>query len=208
MKLLMICGSPRLKGSTSMYLLRALEEKLKRHEIFVCHASGRNSDEAETIIRNLPSSDAIIIAFPLYVDSIPSNMLGIFKKIEQANVCQKNTRVYAIINSGFYDARQNSIAIDMVWQWCGRCGLKPGYAIGLGAGEMAQEVPLGKGPSQNLGNAMNQLAKDIEEDASGETVFVEPNFPRFLYKAAAHSRWRREAKKNGLKISKLKQKEL
>lgn len=214
MKIGMICGSPRLKDSTSMYLLRALKEKLEKNnedgtgtEIRICHASGQNT--AEPAGKEVYDSDVLILAFPLYVDSIPSNLLGTMHGIlneirNKESAERRKPKVYLIVNNGFYDAVQNSIAIDQLWSWCGKCGFEKGYALAVGAGEMAQMSPLGHGPSVNLGNAVNRLAEDIYKGTTGETVYVEPNFPRFLYKMAAHSGWRMGAKKNGLKAAELR----
>lgn len=201
MNIMMICGSPRPKNSNSMYLLHSLKGMLeKENNLSIYDASGKNA--AALIASNLSGMDALVIAFPLYVDSIPSHLLDVLSAIEKTNISKKETiMVYTIVNNGFYDAIQNGIAIDSIWSWCQKSGLKKGYAIGAGAGEMAQMAPLGHGPSTNLGNAMNQLAKDIKNKESGKTVFVEPNFPRFLYKAAAHSQWRKQAGRNGLKPS-------
>jgi hypothetical protein len=46
-------------------------------------------------------------------------------------------------------------------------------------------------------------AKDAPERAAADDYTFEPNFPRFLYKAAAHHTWRRAARKRGLSIKRL-----
>ena len=43
------------------------------------------------------------------------------------------------------------------------------------------------------------LAEDSAVQKSGETVYVQMDFPRFAYKAAAESGWRQAVKKNGMK---------
>lgn len=207
MKILMICGSPRTTDSNSMYLLKALSEKLgQQNKITFCETSkGDEQCNLNKIAANICSSEVIVLAFPLYVDGIPSHLLGILKGIESANMADnEHITVYQIANSGFYDARQNHIAIDMIWNWCDKCGMKKGCSLGVGAGEMSQAAPVGHGPSVNLGKGLDQLAADILAGKTGGSVFIEPNFPRFLYKAAAHIGWRKKAKKNGLKVSELK----
>lgn len=207
MKIVMICGSPRPKNSTSLYLLNAVKEKLENsNEICVYHAL--NKSVLKPLLENLPGSNALVIACPLYVDSIPSNLLEVLAGLEEAGRRKlENTKLYLLVNNGFYDAAQNGIAIDMLWDWCDKCGLQRGCAVGIGAGEMVQAMPLGKGPMNRLGKAVVQLAHDIQAGNSRETVFIEPNFPRVLYRMAGHIGWRKHAKRNGLKASELRRKE-
>lgn len=209
MKILMICGSPRRKNSTSQYLLQGLKEKISDgNEILMANVAESYDKTVEIIVNNIADTKAIVLAFPLYVDGIPSNFLEVLINTEKVIKGKKtDCKVYAIINNGFYDARQNGIAIDMILKWCEKSGMKMGYAIGVGAGEMVQEAPLGHGPATNLGKVIDQLSVDILKGKSGETIFVEPNFPRFLYKIAAHFSWRKQAKGNGLKSSDIKKRE-
>lgn len=203
MKIIMVCGSPRPQKSTSQYLLDALKERLdSEHEVIMCHAAMRNGSAEQLILENMKDTKAMVLAFPLYVDGIPGSLLHTMKNIEQQlKEVRSDCKVYVLVNNGFYDARQNAIAIDMVWNWCKRSGLEKGRAVGLGAGEMAQVTPLGVGPSRNLGSLIEQLSKDIRGRNSKETLFVEPNFPKLLYKMAAHRGWRKSIKKNGLKVA-------
>lgn len=147
----------------------------------------------------------MVIAYPLYVDCLPSHLLAALKYIEE-NIKNKklNVKVYQIVNNGFYDAMQNNIAIDIVWKWCEKCNLKNGTALGVGAGEMVQVADLGTGPSTNLGHAIDDLINDIKEGNTRDTVYVEPNFPRFLYRMSAHMTFKSQARKNGLNISEIK----
>lgn len=206
MKILMLCGSPRPQKSTSHYLLNVLKERLcNENEILMCSIAEKNSDIERTVLENAEDIDVIVAAFPLYVDSIPGSFLKVLENIEEQIKEHKiDCKLYVIVNNGFYDAKQNSIAIDIMWNWCEKCGMTKGRAMAVGAGEMVQGIPLGAGPMKNLGNAMNQFTEDIQHRNSGETIFVEPNFPRCLYKTAAHMGWHKSAKKNGLKISDIK----
>ena len=187
-----------------MYLLESLSKLLKSgNERKVYHAL--NTDVVQPLRKELSDSDAVVIACPLYVDSIPSNLLEVLSALEkELGVKTRETKVYLLVNNGFYDAIQNSIAIDLLWNWCDKSGLNRGYAIGVGAGGMVQMFPVGQGPSANLGKALRKFADDIENGRSADPVFVEPNFPRALYQMAAHIGWRKGAKANGLKVSDLK----
>ena len=204
MKTLLISGSPRMSKSTSVYLLNAIEDKLGENNETILFELSKNVDNKVTkkIVENLSDTDNIVIAYPLYVDCLPSHLLSALKYIEKnIKSRENNMHVYQIVNNGFYDAQQNSIAIDILSQWCRKCRMKKGVALAVGAGEMAQQSPLGHGTSTNLGRAVDVLVQDIMNKNSKDTVYVEPNFPRFLYKMAAHMGWRKLAKANGLKVS-------
>ena len=163
MKIVMICGSPRKKGSTSQYLLDALREMLES-ENEICGYHALDKTVVPPLLEDLQGSDALVVACPLYVDSIPSNLLEVLTELENAlPKTGAKTKVYLIVNNGFYDAAQNRIAIDMLWEWCDQCGFKKGCAIGAGAGEMIKMSPLGRGPSANIGRALRRFAGSIQE---------------------------------------------
>lgn len=201
MKILLVCGSQRPGGGASLYLLKALRDRLgQKHETVMARALESAGDGAEGL--DLSAFDAVVAAFPLYFDSLPSVLLRLMRSAEASrNAGTKRPRVYAIVNCGFYEAGQNRVALDMLWKWCEKCGLKRGYGLAVGGGEMARAAPLGHGPSANLGKAIDRLALDILEGGEGSAVYVEPNFPRFLYQMAAHMGWRKRARQNGLKRS-------
>jgi hypothetical protein len=68
---------------------------------------------------------------------------------------------------------------------------------------MIYPLTIGRGPLKNLGDAISDLAKDIIVLDSAPDRAIEPNFPRSLYKAAAHMEWRKAARKNNLKPKQL-----
>ncbi len=201
MKILLLCGSQRPGGGASLYLLKALRDRLGReHETVVIHALESAGDGAAEL--DLSAFDAVVAAFPLYFDSLPSALVRLMRSAEVSrNAGTERPRVYAIVNCGFYEADQNRVALDMLWKWCEKRGLKRGYGLAVGGGEMARAAPLGHGPSANLGRAIDRLSSDIAQGGEGSDVYVEPNFPRFLYQMAAHMGWRKRAKRNGLKRS-------
>ncbi len=203
MKIIMICGSPKKEQSTSHFLLQALKDKMNTGNEITINQMKEYRDYNK-ITYDMINADAIILAFPLYVDGIPASFLDALQNIEKVKKENSNTFVYPIVNNGFYDAKQNKIAIQMIWKWCDKCGFQKGTGMGVGAGGMIKMAPVGRGPSVNLGRAYEKLIKDILELCSRDTMFIEPNFPRILYKLAAHGNWRASVKKNGLKVGDLR----
>ncbi len=207
MNILMLCGSPRSKKSNSAYIMNALYQKLKNSNKII--SSYVTSPRAvDMICKNIQHADALIITFPLYVDGIPSRLLDVMRSIEK-NVSGKNLNctLYAVVNCGFYEAKQTLTAHEILCNWSVKCGLKQGCFLGVGGGEMSQAAPLGTGPSKNLGRSLEHLASDISKLKQSENPrLTEPNFPRFLYKTSAHIGFRMQALKNKVSLKDIKRK--
>ncbi|MEF2967739.1 hypothetical protein V3851_18060 [Paenibacillus sp. M1] len=203
MRMAMIDGSPKLGKSNSSILLRSLETLIgNEHEIV--HFSLSRKPFTPEQYSDLCRMDQLILAFPLYVDGIPSHLFRMLVTLEEymKKERQKDIYVYVMVNNGFYEGKQNHIAIEIIKNWCIRSGLHFGQAIGQGAGEMLsfiEKVPLGHGPMKNLGGAMTTLANNIHTRSTGEPILISPNFPRIAWHLAGHSFWHSTAKKNGLK---------
>ncbi len=89
----------------------------------------------------------------------------------------------------------------MMKSWCEKSHVKWGQGIGIGGGGMIanlSNVPSGHGPRKNTSLALRELTKNVTEKKSAEDLFINPNFPRLLYKIMAEANWRKEVKQNGL----------
>ncbi|HAW69762.1 MAG TPA: hypothetical protein DHD79_09105, partial [Firmicutes bacterium] len=82
----------------------------------------------------LAACDTLVFAFPLYVDGIPSHLLSCLSQMEGylKPLASKEMRVYAIVNCGFYEGRQNQHALDMMQNWCAKTRLIWGHGLGIG----------------------------------------------------------------------------
>lgn len=208
MKIAMINGSPKLGQSNSGAAIKMFEPFLDdRHEVIHYNLSKQALSARQ--YEELCGMDALILAFPLYIDAVPSHLFRMMVELE--TYLQQRPRtdlyVYAIINNGFYEGRQNHVAAKIIKNWCARAGLSFGMAIGQGAGEMLgymEKVPVGHGPVKNIGKAMEQLAQSIanreQDEKQGEVLLFNPNYPRFAWEMAAnYGFWHPQARKNGLK---------
>ena len=189
MKIMMIDGSPKVSKSNSEYFLNILSDFIESKDI---------------VIKEINTIDTLVFAFPLYVDSLPSHVLEFLIMLEENfkdNL--KGVNVYVIVNCGFYEGKQNKIALNIMKCWCKKMNIKWAQGIGIGAGEMMgglRNVPMGKGPNTNLGLALDNLAKNINENKSGDDIFTTPSmFPRFAFRLAANRFWISKANRNGLK---------
>lgn len=201
MNIALVNANPKRGDSASKTVLRALKRSLAGAQV-TWHDSA--SGDARALLCAARGCNAIVFAFPLYVDGIPANLL---RQLEQIcpSIAQAapQAKVYALVNNGFYDSCQNALALEMMQHFTQEAGLTWGQGIGIGAGGMMRSAPIGAGPLARLGKKLNALADTILQGRSAENVTLDPNFPRFLYIQAAHMGWRLQAKKNGLKRSEL-----
>lgn len=198
----MIDGSPKVSKSNSEYFLNILSDFIESKDIVKYKLSKKV--DYEDIIKEINTIDTLVFAFPLYVDSLPSHVLEFLIMLEENfkdNL--KGVNVYVIANCGFYEGKQNKIALNIMKCWCKKMNIKWAQGIGIGAGEMMgglRNVPMGKGPNTNLGLALDNLAKNINENKSGDDIFTTPSmFPRFAFRLAANRFWISKANRNGLK---------
>ena len=208
MKISVINGSPKFKENISGLLIKEiileLGEEDKNIEVFHLNRKNVNKEEMERI----RCSDAIIFAFPLYVDSLPALVLEFLVEMEknQNKIKDIAPTIYCVINNGFFEGRQNNIAIRQMQHWCKKMNFIWGQGIGVGAGEMLpalSKVPLGKGPKKNLGEAVKRLCFNIKNLKTDENMLFSPNYFRFLWKFQADLFWILKARDNGLKIREL-----
>ena len=140
MKVLILNGSPRAKGSVS----GCIAKKLKRllfgctTEIFQIKAGSE-----QEILEKFKSIDALVFALPLYVDGMPSHVIEFLKKAEafcKENNCRFN--VYTLSNNGFIEGRQNAVHLEQFRCWCARAGVEWAGGLGIGGGEMLRVLTL------------------------------------------------------------------
>jgi multimeric flavodoxin WrbA len=202
MKLAFINGSPKAKNSASESILKTLKNLFSDNHM-ISEYNFRKPHLENKEIEQVAQCNAVVLAFPLYVDGIPSQLVSCLYEMEKffKNSPNPNFKVYAIVNCGFYEGKQNSIALEMVGNWCEKCGISFGQGIGIGGGGMLtviSNVPDGKGPKKRSYEALKNLSNTILTCSSGENIFISPSFPRFAYKLSAEAGWRQKIKANGL----------
>lgn len=196
MKIICINGSPKKENSSSSFLLDYVSKNLGQgHEIIYQKPNIGSINQDDFL-----DCDAIVIACPLYADGIPSHLLAWMIFIEPfLRELESKPKLYFIVNCGFYDARQNNITISIMKNWCKKSELIWGMGVGIGAGPMLSSAPFGKGPTKPYSVAIDKLIDAIKQKNIYQDIYVEPNFPRFLYMFFANMGWVSMARKNGIK---------
>ena len=204
MKISIINGSPKAIKSNSEILGNYLSSLLKENEIKKYYSIYfRLNDENKNEIYN---SDILIFLFPLHVDGIPSNLLKLLVKFEEEKVIKSETKIYCIVNNGFYEGKQNRLAILQIKNWCEKVNAKWGQGIGVGAGELLphlKKYPLGQGPLKNLGKVLDKFSANIITLKSDEDIYLNPNWLKSLYFFQATISWILKGKKNNLRVREL-----
>lgn len=203
MKISMINGSQKTGESNSGIILDRLNDILKdKHELTLFKTSQKYL--TNEVLTEIVSGDMLVLSFPLFSDSLPSQTLKMLIELETIIKREhiNGLIMYTIVNNGFYEGKQNHVALEIIKHWCEHSGVQFGGGIGQGAGEMigqTKQYPINKGPLNNLGRALQSMAECIELKKPFEIMYLSPYFPRFLWKFMAVRYWHSLAQKNGLK---------
>ena len=204
MKISIINGSPKAIKSNSEILGSYLSSLLKENEIKEYYSIyARLDDKIKNEIHN---SDILIFLFPLHVDGIPSNLLKLLVKFEEEKVIKSETKIYCIVNNGFYEGKQNRLAILQMKNWCEKVKARWGQGIGVGAGELLphlKKYPLGQGPLKNLGKVLDKFSANILTLKSDEDIYINPNWLKSLYFFQGTISWILKGRKNNLRLREL-----
>ena len=204
MKIIIINGSPKTIKSNSEILGNYLFPLLKENNIKKYYSVYfQLNDKTKNEIYN---SDVLIFIFPLYVDGIPSNLLKLLVNFEKENVVRPETKIYCIVNNGFYEGKQNFLALLHMKNWCKKVNAKWGQGIGIGSGELLpylKKFKLGQGPLKNLEKILNRFSRNILTLNSDKNIYINPNWPKSLYFIQGSISWILKARKNNLKIQEL-----
>jgi len=204
MKISIINGSPKAIKSNSEILGNYLSSLLKENEIKKYYSIyARLDDKIKNEIHN---SDILIFLFPLHVDGIPSNLLKLLVKFEEEKVVKSETKIYCIVNNGFYESKQNRLAILQIKNWCEKVKARWGQGIGVGAGELLpylKKYKLGQGPLKNLGNVLDEFSSNILTLKSDEDIYINPNWLKSLYFFQGSISWILKGRKNNLRVREL-----
>lgn len=203
MSIIALNGSPKARESATGMLIQHVERMLGKPIETRQAVKLLREDASADMFVELLQEETLLIAFPLYVDSLPAPLIEILTRIEEAAASVKNKpRVYALCNCGFYEGSQCKLALDMARHFAARIGCPWGGGIGIGCGGMLsmRKDDLSRGPMAPVYAGMLDICDAIrDQSALKEDLLISPSFPRFFYRMAGNMSWRRMARKNGVK---------
>lgn len=208
---LLLSGSPRGKKSTSYvtleYLQRQLEERGHLSELFVLSNASKDEAILKRIRASIISANHVVLAAPLYVDSLPSHVIEFLEKIvsgRNSMSLQNTPKFTAIINSGFPEASQNILALEICKQFSREAQFEwmGGLPFGGGAAIDGTPLELSGFRGRHVRPAIELLADAISNNEvvpeSAIELMNKPVIPKRLYIMASQSRWKRIAKRNNV----------
>lgn len=206
---LLLVGSPRLEKSSSSSLGTYLFEQLQQQGVetgtIYLYKAINTTARMDALCDAIDRADLIVLAFPLYVDTLPAPVISVFEHI--VTHCRnklKTTRFSAIVNCGFPEVYQNANAIAVCAEFARSAGFEWMGGLSLGAGEgMVRAQPLQKlgGQGRSLRQALERAAGELVDgqpvsDKSRE-LLAKPVMPVWMYKLGGTIGWMMKARKNG-----------
>ncbi|MDR1110615.1 MAG: hypothetical protein LBP92_07970 [Deltaproteobacteria bacterium] len=200
MKVVILNGSPKDGDGASQRISRALARTVGRLSDGPTITLGSPGLGAARLAESLEGAGALALVFPLYVDGLPSHLVDLLEGLPAAGLC--GLTVYAVLNNGFWEARHNALALDILRHFCRQKGLRWGQGLAWGGGGLIPHLSgIGRFPFKVFLQELELLSVAMMKSASGPDRFSQPSVPRFFYKASANLMWYLLALKNriGLK---------
>lgn len=211
---LLLVGSPRASRSNSAalgsYLVDRLGEKGFEAGKSYVYPSLASEKGLAALLSAVRDADLVIIAFPIYADSLPSGLIRAMELIAEdrgRGGPAKRQRLLAVSNSGFPEASHSAPALAMCKRFAGEAGFEWAGGLALGGGES-----IGGRPLERAGGLVRNVRKSLELAAGalarGEAVPAEavelmarPLTARWLYLLMGNIGWRLRARREGCKGS-------
>jgi len=206
---LLLVGSPRGRESVSASIASHLETLLVEHEVQVSTAwiqrSVREDPGLQQLSEDLGRTDVVILAAPLYVDSLPAPVTEALELLARRRLptTAARPRFLAIVNCGFPEAVQTDTALAICRLWAGAAGLDWIGGLGIGAGGMLAGKPLAELGSRAR-TVTRALAMSANAIARGEIVPEAAlrlaralTLPAWFYRVLGNWGFRLDARKHG-----------
>jgi len=207
---LLLIGSPKLAGESSSeslgtYLLERLAERDIQTETHYVARAMRTETRTQELLEAVDRADLIILAFPLYVDSLPYLAIEALERIaahRQAQPASAAGSLLAIANCGFPEVRHNDMALAICEQFTAAAGLRWAGGLALGEGGAINGQPLAKagGMVHNVVAALDLAAAALAESepvpAEAIALMARPFIPASAYMLMGDLGWLMQARRN------------
>lgn len=206
----LLIGSAKRPNSNSEslgdYLLERLGQTGVRSRKFLVHRVLRSAHGQKEFLEALGSSDLFLLAFPLYVDSLPYLVTKILEQIaaEDDSKAVPGQKFMALVNCGFPEASQCATALAICRRFATETGRDWVGGLALGGGEALGGKPLkqmgvlGRSIRRSLDMAAAALATGESVPDEAAHLMARPLVPPWLYTWIGTRRWKKSAKKHGV----------
>lgn len=211
-KALLLVGSAKADGaSTSGALGSHLFARLAEHgmqtETLLLYRSLRTPERTEALIAAVDAAHLVILAFPLYVDTLPYLVTVALERIAEQRGGQATpppTRFAAIVNCGFPEAHHNDVALAVCRQFARQSGMEWMGGLALGGGGVVHSQPLAEGGGK-VRNLVTSLDLAADALSAGQAIpqqavelMAKPIIPHAVYVTMGNMGWHITAWQNGV----------
>jgi hypothetical protein len=205
----LLIGSPKGPRSTSnsigTYLVEKLEQKGVPYTKVYLHQYLRSDEKKADLLRLVDESDLIILASPLYVDSLHAQVietLELIAKHQKGKPDLGKKSLVAISNSGFPESEQNSTALTVCQLFAKQVGFTWAGGLAWGGGGMIAGKPLSefrfsiRNKTKALEIAAEALAHGNPIPEKAVALMGKLGITRSLYVFIGNKGWKSQAKEN------------
>ena len=206
----LLVGSPRGNAGVSAALASHLGLLLAERGVAV--ATERIADRSPRLdlrfvdAGGLGEGDLLVLATPLYVDSLPAPVTEVLEAAarQRALATPARLRLLAIVNCGFPEAVHNDTALAICRAFARKAKMDWVGGLGLGAGGMFAGKPLAelggraRGLTQALALTADAVADGHAVPEEARNLFARLPIPRWLYRFLGDWGFRQEARKHGV----------
>jgi multimeric flavodoxin WrbA len=216
---LLIVGSPKTSepstsGVLGGYLLDRLHERGWETESLTLRASLNRPEGEQELFSAVERAGLILFLFPLYVDALPylaTKAMALLEARRRAVPPPFPQRLMAIVNSGFPETRQNSVALAICREFAAQSNFTWAGALALGGGGAIGSQPLtapnrSGAPVKNLIAALDitstTLSAGLPVPAEAVRLVAKNGIPfpvwRWLYMWFGSKGFENQAARNGV----------
>ena len=209
-RVLLLIGSGKRTRSTSAslggYLIERLGERGFAAETALINEVSSSDDAWNAWSEALDRCELIVLAFPLYVDSLPAQVVRALERIAEWRSDPRKARaqrLLVLVNCGLPDARHNELALRICRRFARETGIDWTGGLALGGGEAIRGRPLVEIPrlarhvirALDLSAAMLAAGRPVPSKAV--RLMAKPILPSRLYTWIGSRHWKRSARKHG-----------
>lgn len=208
MNALMLVGSPKGRNSSSFLLGSRLAEGMGKHGLTVrnefVHQGLRTEEGTRRLLDAVGSSDLLVLAFPLYVDSLPAPLTRLLELVAErrgSSASPGTPRLAVVIQCGFPEAHHCDTAVGICRLFAVRTGMRWAGALAMGmGGQLARGFRKLPGGGRNILEAIDRTAESLArgDDVPGEAtaLFAKPLVPRWMYTLFGNLGWLMQMRRN------------
>lgn len=207
---LLLIGSAKLAGESTSealgsYLMQRLQARGVAGAAMHVARALRTETRAQELLQAIDRADLFILAFPLYVDSLPYLVTDALERIaahRSAQVVERCPLFLVIANCGFPEAAHNATALAICRQFADAAGFAWAGGLALGEGGAIAGRPLAQagGMVHNVVAALDLAAVALEAGqsvpAEAAALMARPFIPARAYMLMGDVGWLAQARKH------------